>query len=159
MTMPKTEIQGLATFNAKLNRIAKKQGNLGPFFQKVSVELDAAVQRNFQADGRNFQRGGWPALMPITYKGKVYTGARRKRGGGIQQNAQILRDTGKGRASISASFGPKMARVETTDRQYMAAHHEGAGHLPERRVIPAYSDMKKRVQALLAWQLKQLAGA
>lgn len=184
-----SEIVNLRRFQWQLDRLQAKMESLDPFFLKVSVILDQAVQRNFESDGSDFQAGGWPALKPITYGGKTYTGARLKypkmaaetkaamiidwtfglggagkRGrplfGKVEQNAKILRDTGKGRASIVASHWDRGAKVETSGGNfvYMAAHHMGKGHLPERKVIPAYHDVKPKILKLIEWQIKVLTG-
>lgn len=176
-----------AHVNSRLKAIADKVKNMAPFFKKISVELDRSVQLNFERDGHDYIPGGWPALKPFRYGGVEYTNARLKYPkisaeakatklvewmwstkqqmrkplfGKVEQNAKILRDTGKGRASIIPYSNSKIAKIGTTDKTYMAAHHTGTkdGRLPARPVVPEYRHVKSRVLALLNYELKRIAG-
>lgn len=92
---------------------------------------------------------GWAKLQESTIK-------QRRSGGkkGAGRRIRILQDTGRGRASIIVKANDKMAKIGT-GLGYMIAHHKGTRRLPERRVIPEFRQVRKRVHRVLSRYLRE----
>jgi len=165
MKMPesKTTDQDLKRVMNKLAKLDKNIRQPKKMFLKISVVLDKWVQENFERDGGLAHSGGWKPLKPVKFRGSMHSGARVKSSKGKKKgrksrlvvNARILRDTGKGRASIKTKHWGRGAQVSTTEKTYMAAHHEGDGNLPVRRVIPRHRDVRKQVVIAAEAHLRQ----
>lgn len=143
------ETTGIEEVNRKLRQCEAKFGDASPVMKSISVILDRWHLKNFQNDGALAMDGRpWQLLKGRLYKGKWYDRVKYPVGGGkprLTKNAKVLRDTGKGRASIRTGFSRSHAQIGTTDLTYMAYHHVGSGHLPVRRVIPEYRQVKVQV--------------
>ena len=98
----------------------------------IIVELDKWVQKNFEEDGKKAYPGkGWEKLDKRTILAK-------KKGWGQYVSATkplILRNKGLLKSSWGANYTDRGASY-FSKRDYGHFHHDGSGHLPERRILP-----------------------
>jgi phage gpG-like protein len=138
------KVVGMKEFDAKIDRLRRSLPNQLPLFKAITAELDKWENSLFQNEGRAI---GWPRLKPIKWKGKWYRNARIKttKGGKrkLEEGASLLQDTRWGRKSLTPKATNRSASVGT-DIAYMIAHHRGSGHLPKRRVVPEFEDVRRQ---------------
>ena len=159
-------VEGMEGTKQRLSKLARLGGDMPAFYKKVAVELMKSFEKNFQKDGAEYQAGGWPPLKPVYYKWKIHTNARLKKDEDgslkLEKGAKILRDTGRGKASIRTKSSAKHAEIATSDgRSYMAKHDTGTKHrggrLPQRKIIPEWRHVKKHIVKLLDWEIRKAA--
>lgn len=123
----------LNSVQKKINNILKKVEDRYIVNKKISILLDQWVQFNFKTQGKNV--GGWPPFKYPEY-------GRYLPGKGWDPSAKLLQDTGRLRASHIPFYNKQSGGIGS-DLPYAKFHHEGIGHLPQRRTLPVKSiDLK-----------------
>ncbi len=130
----------------RLKRQASSMKVVSPVMKKISIFLDGWVQRNFKTQGSNV--GGWD---------KLKLGGRRRKGGGFDNNAKILQDTGR----LKASFKPFSTKANAgigSNLPYSKIHEKGLNGMKKRRMLPNKSDREVSlvVNKLLGGHVKKV---
>lgn len=116
----------LSSVRKRIEKASKNVSDRTVVNKKISILLDQWVQLNFATQGKKV--GGWP---PFKYPefGRHITGQ------GWDPSAKLLQDTGDLKKSHIPFSSKKVAGIGS-DLPYSKPHHEGEGHLPQRRTIP-----------------------
>ena len=150
----------------KVKASGRKLSKLEIAHKKISVMLDAWVQRNFKSSGGKV--GGWKPFQTYCVGGarspyglSKTCGVGRiignKGGRKIDTSAKLLMDTGKLRISFKPFSDAKEAGIGSKIK-YSKPHEKGLGHLPKRRMLPEDKDVKKEVRRIyedhIKWAVK-----
>lgn len=114
--------QKLRELNRRLDRFAVAMGDTTPANREASIALYGWTIRNFDRQGG--LQGGWAPLAASTVREKQRIGKQ-----------QMLVRTGQLRQSFSGFFSRENAGVGTPII-YSRFHHEGAGRMPQRELLP-----------------------
>lgn len=133
-----------ATINALLrnNRRQSAMADMSAPMAKAAIFLDSWAQKNIKSEGARV--GGWE---PFKMGGRWISAAGQRKGY-LDTSAKLLRDTGRAAASILPFHGKDDAGI-FTNLDYLIAHHQGEGHLPERRVLPKRVEVIQDVRRIL----------
>lgn len=126
----------LEKFKKRLEDAHKKVGALSVPMKKVSVYLDRWVQDNFKTEGGKV--GGW----------QDFARGGRLEDGQIDTTAQLLQDTGRGRASFTPFATKKDAGIGS-DLPYMRDHDKGENGQVQRRILPELDEVEGDVEDIL----------
>lgn len=125
-------IKGLKTLQRRISKMGKGLKDKRKLNARAVIAVDRWIQKNFQQEGILAHPGsGWKPLAPATIAG------RRKGGGG----AKILQDTGTMRSRWKKLWTAKFGKIQS-GVPYSTIHHEGKGHIPERRILPTPAQIK-----------------
>lgn len=112
--------------------------------KKASIVLYQWVLRNFQGEGS--EAGGWEPLAPSTIAYKEEHGYSR-----------LLQNTGALRASFLPYSDENVALVGSP-LAYSAAHEEGTGRVPQRRLLPNAEEAQAMVMPIYGRQMQIVTG-
>lgn len=118
----------LQELRKRLDRKRKAVMDLRTPYARAAVLLDQWVQQNFKSEGGKV--GGW---APFAKNAAGVPFVEVSNPG--RAPAKLLQDTGRLRSSFSPFANTKQAGIGS-DVPYSKQHHEGLGHLPERRLLP-----------------------
>jgi phage gpG-like protein len=146
------EMRGTREMNQRLHALSKKIRRPERMYRRIVIEVEKFALQNIRADGKKLRPGGWPPFKPFLYKGRMVRGRMMKVGRArkkypkwrwkVDENAKLLRDTGRLRSSIRRYYTPQQGKVFTR-LDYAIAHHTGAGRLPKRQIIPRPWQVRK----------------
>jgi len=137
-------VKGVRALQRRLKKMKGGISDRRKLNAQIVVVLDRWIQKNFQQQGKLAHSGrGWKALAPATIA------QRRKKGAG----AKILQDTGQLRSRWKHQWTSKFAKVQS-GVPYSEIHHEGLGHIPERRILPTESQIRPEVLKVFGKYIK-----
>ena len=143
----------LQTILGKQKKRKKKATNMFVYHMKASAFLDQWAQRNIKSEGRLV--GGWKPFAEtnvngVFLKGRwVGTGATRR----FDTTAKLLQDKGDLRKSIKPFATRRDGGIRSV-LQHAIDHHEGKGHLPERRILPKKREVIKDIRKIYRRHVK-----
>lgn len=108
-------------------------------YKRASVWLHKWVIENFETEGEKV--GKWAPFSPVTL-------AIIERADPGRMPAKLLQKSGALRQSFVPFANSRNAGVGSA-LPYAEAHHEGAGRLPERRLLPRKSEVIKPLREVL----------
>ena len=131
------QIIGARKLESKIRKIDSKMKRTEDLNHKGVILADRWVQKNLQKQGSLAHEGGkWQRLKEATIKA-------RRRGRKKSKSVKILENIGTLRGSWKKYWNRRVGILEnyaTSEKgsyYYGLAHHEGRGHLPERRIMPS----------------------
>lgn len=135
-------IRGVKALQRRLSRMTKGLSDRRRVNARATVIVDRWIQKNFQKEGQLAYPGtGWKPLKPSTI-------ASRRKGKG-KGGVKILQDTGHLKGRWKKSWTATFAKVQS-GVPYSEIHHEGKGHVPERRILPTDAQIRPELMKLFA---------
>ena len=139
-------VKGIKTLQRRMSKVGKGLKDRRKLNARSVVLVDRWIQKNFQQEGQLAYPGtGWQKLSPVTI-------ASRRKGKG---SVKILQDTGQMRSRWKKFWTSKFAKVQS-GVPYSEKHHEGLGHIPERRILPTEAQIKPDLLKLYSNFIKTL---
>lgn len=141
--------RSVSAMKRDLNRIKKDIGQFDELHLMQLTEVDKWIKKNFKQEGKLAHDGKkWQDHAPSTKKqiARTRRGGKHKKSVALSKSPKILQDKGYLRDHWDMKYDKKSgqisSRVQNKGVYYGIAHHEGAGHLPVRRIIPLQRQIK-----------------
>lgn len=134
-----------AEIRKKLEQRRMKLADLKTPYAKASIFLDQWVQKNFKTEGGNV--GNWVPFSPSTLAAIEISDPGR-------MPAKLLQKTGALRSSFLPFASARNAGIGS-DIPYAKRHNEGAGNIPERRMLPKRREVIADVREIMKDHVKE----